>query len=78
MKETTPPTQEPHKATGHLAMEFCGKSLPVIVCESRHGFFIGTVDEGLPCSRESNEYFGTRNQAATALITGSWTQKQEP
>lgn len=77
MKKPTP-TQETHKATGQLAMEFCGKHLPVIVCESRRGFFIGTTNDGLPCSRESNEYFGSRNLAATALITGAWTQKQEP
>jgi len=69
---------EPHPAIGQLAMEFCHKALPVVVCESQRGFFIGTTDEGFQCSRESDEYWATRNAAATALITGAWTQKQEP
>ena len=36
---------------------FIDKRLPLQVCESRAGFYIGTLNQdGTPCSRESVEY----------------------
>ncbi|CAD5366590.1 hypothetical protein RA210_U10401 [Rubrivivax sp. A210] len=69
----------PGKPIGHLAMRFCGKSLPLTVCKSQRGFYLGTWDDNEgPCSRESAEYWLKEAEAATALATGRWTQRQEP
>ncbi|MDC9597977.1 hypothetical protein [Xenorhabdus anantnagensis] len=61
---------------GVLALQYCHKQLPLIVLRSRAGFYIGTLDEGEPCSRESVEYFAYREQAELALQQGRWTQRQ--
>jgi len=66
------------QAIGKLAKEYCGKSLPLQVLQTPRGFYIGTASDEGPCSRESEEYFGTRPQAETALAAGQWTQKQTP
>ena len=63
---------------GHLAHQYCGKSLPLEVLQSGAGFYIGTADDDGPVSRESNEYFRTRPKADAALRTGSWSQKTVP
>lgn len=64
---------------GYLAMKYCGESLPLQVLESQNGFYIGTVDEdGLPCSRESVQYWATSEAATEALASGMWTQKMHP
>ncbi len=64
---------------GVLAMAWCHKRLELQVLHSAAGFYIGTMDpdEG-PCSRESVEYFPTRDAAVAALQSGSWTQKANP
>ncbi|WP_237385438.1 hypothetical protein [Xenorhabdus sp. Sc-CR9] len=61
---------------GVLALQYCHKQLPLTVLQSRAGFYIGTLDEGMPCSRESVEYFACREQAEFALKQGQWTQRQ--
>ena len=60
---------------GMLAKEILNRELPLQVCESEAGYFIGTIcpHDG-PISRESQEFFPTREAAQTALETGSWTQ----
>lgn len=63
---------------GFLALKYCGKSLPLQVLESRQGFYIGTTDEELPCSRESVQYWAKREDAVGALQSGMWTQKMVP
>lgn len=64
---------------GKLAAEWCGKRLPLQVCERRAGSYIGTLNQdGTPCSRESVEYWPKRGYADKALTTGWFTQKQEP
>ncbi len=64
---------------GQLAFNWCKKELPLQVCSSRAGFYIGTIDDQCgPCSRESAEYFGTRAQAENALASGNWTQRSHP
>jgi len=63
---------------GALALEF-GYTLKLQVLHSHAGFYIGTLDEdGMPFSRESNEYFRTKEDAEKALATESWTQKEAP
>lgn len=64
---------------GCLALEYCNKRLPLTVLKTR-AYYIGTLDatDGLPCSRESVEYFDTQEKAEKALRTGNWTQKQYP
>ncbi|AYA39196.1 hypothetical protein HZS38_00585 [Xenorhabdus nematophila] len=61
---------------GVLALQYCHKQLPLTVLRRRAGFYIGTIDEGIPCSRESVEYFARREQAEFALKQGQWTQRQ--
>lgn len=63
---------------GLLALTI-GQRLPLQVCQSRAGFYVGTLDaEGLPCSRESVEYWPQRAHADKALRTGTFTQRVEP
>lgn len=64
---------------GQLAWDWCTKKLPLRVLRSAAGFYIGTADDQCgPCSRESSEYFLTEAQAAAALSTGNWTQREHP
>jgi len=65
--------------TGYLAVKYCGLSLPLRVLCSGAGYYIGTGSDELgPVSRESEEYWPTRDAAQTALDTGNWTQKHTP
>lgn len=66
---------------GKLAREYCNKRLPLQVLQSAAGFYLGTVDEEGPVSRESAEYWRTEAQAAKALAGKpgeDWTQREEP
>ena len=64
---------------GMLARAALGIERPLQVCRSAAGYYIGTLDEGgLPESRESWEYFGTRRDAERALDSGAWTQRSSP
>lgn len=68
---------EPAAPSGLLALTYAGKPLPLQVLRSAAGHYIGTFDDG-PVSRESVEYFPTREAARHALETGAWTQRQHP
>jgi hypothetical protein len=61
--------------SGYLAKQVFNLDLPVQVCHSAAGFYIGTMhpDDG-PFSRESNEYFPTKQLAEEALASGNWSQ----
>lgn len=59
---------------GMLA-EQAGERIPLSVCKSNAGFYIGTMDHGDPFTRESNEYWHTAAQAWEALTSGQWTQR---
>jgi hypothetical protein len=62
-----------------LLAEQSGVKLPLQVCRSAAGFYLGTMEEsGMPYSRESIEYFPTQDAAVTALNSGHWTQKPNP
>ncbi|HFV9292206.1 hypothetical protein [Serratia fonticola] len=60
-------------AEGYLALTQCGKKLPLQVLKGNR-FYIGTTEEGMPFSRESQEYWPTRADAEKALQAGNWTQ----
>jgi len=62
---------------GHLAAQF-GYQLPIQVLQSAAGFYIGTVSDDGPVSRESAEYFPTRPAAEAAITSGDWTQRDHP
>lgn len=63
---------------GKLAKELCGVELPVTVLQSHAGFYLGTQVNGLPVSRESEEYFADRKLAEAALKSGNFTQRMNP
>ena len=63
---------------GKLAKELCGVELPVTVLQSPAGFYLGTHVNGLPVSRESDEYFASRESAEAATETGNFTQRLNP
>lgn len=67
-----------HVRCGYLARTYLNQRLPLTVLESAAGFYIGTVDESGPCSRESLEYYHTRQQAEYALEKNLFTQKEVP
>lgn len=60
---------------GLLAAE-AGFELHIQVLSSQRGFYIGTVNEMGPVSRESVEYYNTSQQADIALEKGEWTQRE--
>ena len=53
-----------------------GKLLPLEVCYSAAGFYLGTYCDEQPFSRES-EYFPSRDTATRALQSGEWTQRDK-
>lgn len=64
--------------TGYLAQKYCQASLELKVLRSANGFYIGTCDELGPVSRESVEYYPTRELADEALFCSTWTQRLNP
>jgi len=58
-----------------LAQRFLGKELPLQVLQSYAGFYIGTWDQDGPQTRESEEYYRTREAAQQAFNQGKWTQR---
>lgn len=62
--------------SGKLALEICGKRLPLQVLKSQAGFYIGTFDDDGPCSRESQEYYRSEALAQVALADRKFTQME--
>jgi hypothetical protein len=81
VKQTNEPSDNSRK-TGYLARTFGGVSLPLEVLPSAAGYYLGTLDhDGMPYSRESEEYWKTREEAEAALNSPSpqaWTQRPNP
>ena len=49
---------------------------PLLILRSAAGFYIGTLDdEGMPRSRESQDYYKSRIAASNALKEGNWTPR---
>lgn len=64
---------------GVVAMEFGGRRLPLQVLKSAAGFYIGTYDDkDGPVSRESAEYYATKEEASAALVSNTFTQREHP
>ena len=64
---------------GYIALTFSGKELELQVCKSAAGFYVGTMDPMLgPVSRESVEYYRTNDEAHSALINNTFTQREYP
>jgi hypothetical protein len=62
---------------GILAQKYCKLDLAVQVLSSNAGFYLGTIDDEGPCTRESAEYWRNRKDAEQALATGRWTQRPD-
>lgn len=63
---------------GKLAKKYCNKELELMVYKSNAGWYIGTMYNGEPISRESESYYATKALAESALKNGTWTQKESP
>lgn len=61
---------------GRLAREF-GYKLELKALKSNSGYYLGTEDEEGPVSRESEEYWKTKEEAKLALDTGVFIQRWE-
>lgn len=76
-----PPLGQLRRTSWYLAnSQFGGEKLPLQVCKSAAGYYLGTLDGfGYPYSRESAEYWPTEAQAAKALNGElDWTQRDNP
>jgi len=72
-------TSETPHTSGYLAAQYGFEHLPLEVLQSAAGFYLGTFDpEEGPCSRESWEYWATREEALSAWVSGQWTQRAHP
>lgn len=63
---------------GYIALQFGNATLPVVVLKSAAGFYLGTTQNGVPFTRESQEYFPSQEAAEAALQSGNWTQREFP
>ena len=72
------PAQACADSIGHLALVHIDKRLPLQVCHSAAGHYIGTTDAEGPVSRESVQYFRSYQAARHALETGHWQQRLKP
>ena len=64
---------------GWLAEHFGKRRLPLEVCASNAGFYLGTTEEnGEPFSRESTQYWARREDAERALTKQDWKQRLKP
>ncbi|HIE5303949.1 TPA: hypothetical protein ACXNP5_006025 [Pseudomonas aeruginosa] len=61
---------------GKLALAHLRLELPLQVLMSNAGFYIDTLDEEGPASRESVEYYPSRELAQQALDNGTWSQRE--
>ncbi len=65
---------------GKLAAE-TGHQLPLIVMRSAAGYYLGTqrfddeMEMTTPYTRESIEYWPTKEEAEKAMASGAWHQK---
>lgn len=60
---------------GLLAQRYGCGHLPLQVLSSAAGYYIGTIGENGPVSRESVEYFKAKSDAQQALEDGAWSQR---
>ncbi len=63
---------------GKLAKDYAKMELEIQVCKSNAGYYIGTMYNGEPISRESEHYYTTPVSAQFALTHKTWTQRPHP
>ncbi len=63
---------------GKLAKKYCNLELELMIYKSNAGWYIGTMYNGEPISRESESYYATKKECQTALDNNTWTQKERP
>lgn len=63
---------------GRLARQLTHEAFELEVCYCAAGFYLGTVRDNQPFTRESVEYWPRRELASTALATGRWKQRAQP
>ncbi len=76
-----------------LTMQWLHVETPLAVCKSAAGYYLGAVvaeemmkkypdgdylGVGEPLSRDSQEYWGTEQEAMDALASGNWIQRPTP
>ncbi|SEB14329.1 hypothetical protein SAMN05660964_03800 [Thiothrix caldifontis] len=61
---------------GKIAQQY-GYDLELTILKSNAGFYVGTSKDYMPVSRESVEYYKTKELAQTALDTGTFKQRTE-
>lgn len=61
---------------GKLASE-SGVRLPLQVLQSAAGYYLGTFTDEGPYTRESAEYWPTREVAEARMTSGNWTQRDQ-
>jgi hypothetical protein len=71
-------TVDAARPVAQIASAALGHPVPLEICYSAAGFYLGTYVDAEPYSRESVEYWRKREEAAAALASGRWTQKQQP
>lgn len=71
-----PTTREPLRPQyGKLAQQYGDTKLPLKVCQSAAGYYLGTEEDGMPFTRESAEYWRTKGEAEAKKLSGNWTQR---
>jgi hypothetical protein len=60
---------------GLLAKIHADRELPLEVLQSAAGYYLGTWDEEVPFTRESEEFFASEPAARNALSCSAWTQR---
>jgi hypothetical protein len=63
---------------GLVAKRISGLDLPLTVCHCGRGWYIGTLCDAQPYTRESDEYWDNYPAASQALKLGIWTQRVAP
>lgn len=62
----------------YLSTQCYGHDVTLGVWQSAAGFYLGHWDSAGPVARDSEEYWGTREEAEQALKDKSWTQRIHP
>jgi hypothetical protein len=74
-------TDDVKQQYGWLAAKFEKRQLPLEVCKGPASwpkrYYLGTREEGVPVTRESEQYWRTWKEAERALMSGNWTQRLE-
>ena len=69
------PDGDSRRACGALAKRLSNLELPLDVCHSASGYYIGTYCDAQPYTRESEQFWARRELAVHAMKTGDWTQR---